>query len=305
MHKKRIYKDWVLTQPDFIAQAQNIIKDTLLDHSQHTHMTVQERNENFIGNNKEIESKLVLADQENGIFTAHVFSIILQRLVNLHGKLQKEISQRKLKELTDLQSTIAQHLKNLDREEDEEVRKEKIQVIEEARQELTQEAENYERAKKVRIDHYYMDNNGKNKAASFIPVKETRKHNSIRKIKVSEEEETNDIIKIVKILEEKHKGLVGKKFKQDMELEEFLDKYQVELPILKETTKEILDKEFSTDEVKEVLTQAAGKSALGPSGQSVGIFKYIFSEIPLTMTVALNELTFVPGFMESPCFAWI
>ena len=148
-----------------------------------------------------------------------------------------------------------------------------------------------------------MDNNGKNKAASFIPVKETRKHNSIWKIKVSEEEETNDIIKIVKILEEKHKGLVGKKFKQDMELEEFLDKYQVELPILKETTKEILDKEFSTDEVKEVLTQAAGKSA--PAGQSVGIFKYIFLEILLTMTVALNELTFVPRFMESPCFAWI
>ena len=164
-------------------------------------MTVKERNENITGNNKEIESKLVLADQENGIFTAPVFSIILQRLVNLHRKLQKEISKRKLKELTDLQSAIAQHLKNLDREEDEEARKEKIQVIEEARQELTQEAENYERAKKVRIDHYYMDNNGKNKAASFIPVKETRKHNSIRKIKVSEEEETNDITKIVKILE--------------------------------------------------------------------------------------------------------
>ena len=150
-----------------------------------------------------------------------------------------------------------------------------------------------------------MDNNGKNKAASFMPVKETRTQNSIRKIKVSEEEETDDIMKIVKILEEKHKGLVGKKFKQDMDLEEFLDKYQVELPILKETTKEVLDKEFSTDEVKEGLTQAAGKSAPGPSGQSVGIFKYIFSEIPLTMTVALNELTFVPGFMESPCCAWI
>ena len=150
-----------------------------------------------------------------------------------------------------------------------------------------------------------MDNNGKNKAASFLQVKKTRTHNSIRKIKVSEEEETNDETKIVKIMEEKHKGLEGKKFKQDMELEEFLDKYQVELPILKETTKEILDKEFSTDEVKEVLTQAAGKSAPGPSGQSVGIFKYIFLEILLTMTVALNELTFVPRFMKSPCFAWI
>ena len=109
-------------------------------------MTSQEKNENITGNNKEIESKLVLNDEESGIFTAHVFSIILQRLVNLHGKLQKEISQRKLKELTDLQSTIEQHLKNYDREGDEEARKEKLQVIEEARQELTQEGENYERA---------------------------------------------------------------------------------------------------------------------------------------------------------------
>ena len=146
LHKKRVYKDWVLTQPDFVAQTQNLIKETLLDHSQHAHMTSQEKNENITGNNKEIESKLVLNDEESGIFTAHVFSIILQRLVNLHGKLQKEISQRKLKELTDLQSTIEQHLNNYYREGDEEARKEKLQVIEEARQELTQEGENYERA---------------------------------------------------------------------------------------------------------------------------------------------------------------
>ena len=111
--------------------------------------------------------------------------------------------------------------------------------------------------------------------------------------------------KIVTILEDKHKKLVGTEFKHHMELEEFMGKYQVELPILKEATREILDTEFTMSEVKEALSQAAGKSAPGPSGQSVGIFKFIFSEIPLTMTVALNELTFVPGFMDSPCFAWI
>ena len=85
-----------------------------------------------------------------------------------------------MRELADLQNKIAQHLRDYDTELDEEVRKEKQQVIEDARQELSQEAENYERAKKVRIEQYYLNNNGKNRAASFIPVKESRVRNSIK-----------------------------------------------------------------------------------------------------------------------------
>ena len=81
-----------------------------------------------------------------------------------------------------------------------------------------------------------------------------------------------------------------------------ITRHQVELLSLKEATKVMLDTEFTVSEVKEALSQAAGKSAPGPSGQSVGIFKFIFSEIPITMTVALNELAFVPGFLDSP---WI
>ena len=51
---------------------------------------------NFNSENKDIESNLVLIDQENGIFTAHIFSIILQRLVNLHGKIKyKRTSHKK------------------------------------------------------------------------------------------------------------------------------------------------------------------------------------------------------------------
>ena len=133
----------MLTQPEFIEQAQRIIKDTLIDHSQHSVMSVQEREENIVGKNKEFEGNLILTDQENGIFTAHVFSIITQRLVNLQGKFLKDVTQKKLKELTDLQNKIAQHIRDYDTEVDEEARKVKQQVIEEARQELSQEAENY------------------------------------------------------------------------------------------------------------------------------------------------------------------
>ena len=98
---------------------------------------------NFNSENKDIESNLVLIDQENGIFTAHIFSIILQRLVNLpwQNKIQKDITQKKLEELTGLQSKIAQKLREYDREQDEDSKKVKQQIIEEAKQELNQEAE--------------------------------------------------------------------------------------------------------------------------------------------------------------------
>ena len=114
----------MLTQPEFINQAQSIIKDTLIDHSQHSVMSAQEREENIVGKNKEFEGNLILTDQENGIFTAHVFSIIIQRLVNLQGKIQKDMTQKKLRELADLQNKIAQHLREYDTEPEEEVRKE-------------------------------------------------------------------------------------------------------------------------------------------------------------------------------------
>ena len=77
-----------------VEQAQRIIKDKLIDHSQHSDMSAQEREGNFAGKNKEHESNLILIDQENGIFTAHVFSIIIQRLANLQGKIQKDIAQK-------------------------------------------------------------------------------------------------------------------------------------------------------------------------------------------------------------------
>ena len=57
-------------------------------------MSAQEREGNFAGKNKEHESNLILFDQENGIFTAFVFSIIIQTLANLQGKIQKDITQK-------------------------------------------------------------------------------------------------------------------------------------------------------------------------------------------------------------------
>ena len=61
-----------------------------------TCLDVHKRKRENNSGNKDIESNLVLIDQENGIFMAHIFSIILQRLVNLHGKIKyKRTSHKK------------------------------------------------------------------------------------------------------------------------------------------------------------------------------------------------------------------
>jgi hypothetical protein len=66
-----------------------------------------------------------------------------------------------------------------------------------------------------------------------------------------------------------------------------------------------MDMEFSKDEVGKALSSAKSGSALGPSGQTIALYKYIFLEIPSIFCRAMNELAFVPGLIQSPPFAWL
>jgi hypothetical protein len=63
--------------------------------------------------------------------------------------------------------------------------------------------------------------------------------------------------------------------------------------------------EFSIEEVKKAVSSAKASSAPGPTGQTITSYKYIFSVIPQMLTKALNQITFVPGLIESPTFAWL
>jgi hypothetical protein len=63
--------------------------------------------------------------------------------------------------------------------------------------------------------------------------------------------------------------------------------------------------EFSVKEVKKAISSAKASSAPGPTGETIALYKYIFSIIPQTLTKALNQITFVPGLIESPTFVWL
>ena len=95
-HKRRTLKDWVLMQPSFLDQGTQIIRHTLIDHSQHWQLTEIERNEAFTEtDNTGIEDRLDLRDGINGITNSHVVMIIIQRIQNLQRRTQRQLEDKK------------------------------------------------------------------------------------------------------------------------------------------------------------------------------------------------------------------
>ena len=75
LHKKRVFKDWVLTQAEFITQAQGIIKDTLLDHSQHAWMSTKER-EKIIAEIRILKATWCYWSREWNFYGTHILNYI-------------------------------------------------------------------------------------------------------------------------------------------------------------------------------------------------------------------------------------
>jgi len=124
-----------------------------------------------------------------------------------------------------------------------------LEDIEQTQQELRQEAEEYEKAKQQRIDNFYQTNNGKNTAASFVHARPERPNKTVSKL-IVDNIEISDPQEINRLLQEKHENMVSKEFKQEMELEEFLTKYQVDMPELSQDSKDQLDEDFQVEEVQ-------------------------------------------------------
>jgi hypothetical protein len=106
-------------------------------------------------------------------------------------------------------------------------------------------------------------------------------------------------------LEQHYESPVGRDFTPEMSLTEFLEKYGVELPTLAEAEQSMLMEDVTDEELKYALSSAKTSSAPGPSGQSIAIFKYLYSQVPKLMLATINQLIFIPGLIKSGAFAWL
>ncbi len=170
--------------------------------------------------------------------------------------------------------------------------------------ELNNYTENVEHAKRLRIANFYIDNMGKNKAASFAVTKEPRADRAIIKIR-EQNEEIVDREEIIRRLHDNFSDKVGREFQPLRTLESFLVEHGVDVSVLEEDECAHMDEEFTKEEVKKAISSAKAGTAPGPTGQSIALFKYIFCEIPSIFTKSLNELAFVPGLFAPTPFSWL
>jgi len=303
--KERMH-DWVLTQKEFVERGERIISDTLIDHSQHKNKSADERKDFYEKRISEYEANLEIVDRDCGIFYTHVFIVILKRLMVLQKRIYKEKKEARNKKARQIQNEIGELYSELDRQgdRDDNQRQGIIDRIEEKKQELTEEAENWERAKNIRIENFYRDNNGKNTSASFQIVQEPKSSKHISMLHTGEGNITNKE-DICKALENSYKDQVGEDFLQTCTLEEYIRKYEIEIGSIKDDQKEALEEEIASDEIRLALKKAKAQSAPGPTGQTVAIFKYLNSEIPYIFSKVVNEIAFVPRFQQIKLLDWI
>ncbi len=74
----------------------------------------------------------------------------------------------------------------------------------------------------------------------------------------------------------------------------------MEISALEEDETMHMDKEFSRDEIKHAMSPAKSSASSGPSGQTIVLYKYIFSKISPIFCNAINELAFVTGLLHAP-----
>jgi hypothetical protein len=306
-HFKTTLKDWVFATEDFLSKAPEVIKDVLLDHDEQYRNKSYADRDQYVRNRlpREYEMELNVVEKEEGIFHAHVLLIIINRIMTLQRRVQTEVISRGKEKLKRLNREIGEKYEEIDRLPEGDAREGSImERLADLKEELRDYAENVEQAKRTRINNFYLDNMGKSKAASFAVTKEPRASRGVGKL-IDAEAEITDKDEILNKLQDNFFSTVGQVFQPRRTLENFLMEHGVEMPALEEDEIMHMDKEFSRDEIKHAISSAKAGSAPGPSGQTIALYKYIFSEIPTIFCNAINELAFVPGLIHSPPFAWL
>ena len=304
---KTILKDWSLASPSFQEQAPLIVRDILIRYDQNLrNMNETERDLTLADRNiSEYEQELCISDPQMGITHAHVLMDIIEALQHLQKKVQNKLKYQRRAHLEELSKELATLYRRIDRIPPNTPEYNYInEQITDIKIKIRTDSDMVEMANRTRISHFYESTKGKNVAASFYVCKENKRGSGIKKL-IEGNVEITEYGNILDKLTDAYLGKVGHRFTPSMTLQEFLDKYEITLPVLPADEFDYMDMPYSIEEIKNALKTAKKTSSPGPSGQGISLFKYIFKIIPCTFMSALNELTFVPGLVHDDAFQWL
>lgn len=301
-------KDSILRNCEFIDEAMNVIKDTLITNSVQGANGISDDLRRMIEEPTrradEFENLLQYTDTTEGVDDLSVLNLIMLKLKLLHDKLyrakRREASER-LQNLSDAVARLNQELHGTaygSQEYDA-----LMLDVQEARGQLKREIETQRMARQTRIKNFYHSKKGKLNSTSFQILRQPRSSKVIKELHLPERV-VRDQDEIGEIVAQHYINLVTNQFSQRTSVADFIDAYRVQLPELNEDIRDELIQEVTEEELRGIIKKLKPVSAPGPSGISGNMIKFAFKNIPQLFTRALNQYIFVPGRCDSMSLRW-
>ncbi len=301
-------RDWIIGSDRYLRLGREIIARTLLEHDQeHTYLPEQEiQNMITLGIPEGFERRIQLACPEEGITELHVLNVLVKKLQGLAGKLAREERDKDNLVLLQTDRTIQQLHKDIQTPHiTDEERTGINNRITELKMHLKDALTNRATRDSARIDAFQNTNRGRMTRVSFTGLQEKKSHRRIDKLQIGEHEIT-DQDQIVQLMRDKYMQCTGQeRIIDDNAVQQFLDETDITLPTLSPDQQDVLGDEITRDEVLQALQTAKVHSAPGPSGQTLGFYKFIFHQIPYLFTRCMNVIAFCDDILDSASLQWI
>ena len=233
-----------------------------------------------------------------------IFSEIIISLQTLHDCIYTEEREKRNRDIKKLHENYVKIIREKKKAKTQEERRK----IDEERKEIEREAVNRiearDTAAQMRIEHFYRNEIGKLKPATFRCTREKTRSRKIRKLEFEGEEKTNED-EIAEIMDRWYQETANKEQEQTETLQAFLEKNRIRLPKITDEERDEMEKEITREEVEEALRDAKTNTAPGPTGQTITYYRLLYQEIPDIFTEAINQLTFQTEQGSSEYLTWI
>jgi hypothetical protein len=137
-----------------------------------------------------------------------------------------------------------------------------------------------------------------------VKVKEKHPSRNIDQLHHNNEIITNPE-RIIQIMQDWYAHTADFEHLQNETLPDFLTDQQLELPQIDSELQDMLIEEITPREVEDAIKEAKERSAPGPSGHTITLYKPLFPEIPGIFTSAMNQLVFNNELVGHQAFQWI
>ena len=281
--KTKIFKEWATQTINRAIYAQSTNKESLKTQSGEIREDIDQ-----MAQMNEGDYFKVLTEAAKLIRKKHRVEIIKKGLKEkeIISKQQKTISiaRRRLRSETDAESIAT--LKNW---------------INEAKDKIKSHYQRKLELKDTRVKSFYRNKNGKVNSTTFKELKEPRKTNRISEILTEDGARIKDNKKIHQIFEDKYRAATTTQNVREETLEDYLGDNAMDVI---EADRQI-NEPFNHDEIKRTLRKTKTRTAPGPSGDTINMYRLIYAVMPNLMLKGINEFYENKEMQDEQQYEWI